>query len=217
MKHLFIQTDARGALFDLFSAIYDEEKAKAYAEKLIGTYGTLSRLLMIDTHTLEADIGREAALYLSLSLSLACRRTTDRLKPSDTVTQSLLVRHFTALYASAGRECVYLVLMDEKERLISILRAAVGAADGSSLLPRQVLELALRAGARSVILTHNHPGGDLTPSEADLKITAAVEASLKTARIRFLGHYIFARGDFCLVGEHGAGGKAPLINQKEIR
>ena len=114
MKHLFIQTDARGALFDLFSAIYDEEKAKAYAEKLIGTYGTLSRLLMIDTHTLEADIGREAALYLSLSLALACRRTTDRLKPSDTVTQSLLVRHFTALYASEGRECVYLVLMDEK-------------------------------------------------------------------------------------------------------
>ena len=217
MKNLFIGTDAKGALFDLFSAIYSEEKANAYAEKLICTYGTLSRLLMIGTHTLEADIGREAALYLSLSLELACRRTTDRLKPSDTVTLSLLVRHFTALYAGAGQECVYLVMLDESERLISILRASVGAADGSGLLPRQVLELALRAGAKSVILTHNHPGGDLTPSEADLKITAAVEASLKTAHIRFLGHYIFTRGDFCLVGENGTNGKAPLINQKEIR
>ena len=217
MKNLFLGTDPRAALVGLFGCIYDRARAEALAETLLCAYGSLSRLLLIDLHTLEENIGREAALYLSLSLRLCIGRTTDRLRAGDTLTPAVLVRHFSALYANEGKEAVYLALLDNEERLLATVRASVGAADGSSLLPRQVLELALRAGARSVILTHNHPGGDLTPSESDLKITAALEASLKTARIRFLGHYIFARGDFCLVGEHGAGGKAPLINQQEIR
>jgi DNA repair protein RadC len=204
MKDLFLGTDAHEALKSLFCAIYEEEKADLLARKLLMTYGTLSRLLMIDTHTLESDIGREAALYLSHSLSLAIRRTADKLTPSDPITPSILVRHFSALYANAGQETVYLVLLDKEEKLLSIKRASVGAADGSGLLPRQVLELALRAGAAAVILTHNHPGGDLNPSESDIKITSAVSASLKTARIRFLGHYIFARGDFCLIDESKA-------------
>ena len=216
MMDLFIGMDARDALTRLFSTVYDTERAEEIAERLLCSYGTLSRLLMIDTHTLGADIGDEAALYLSLSLSLAIRRTTDRLKAGDAVTPSVLVRHFTALYANAGQESAYLILMDETDHLISILRASVGAADGSGLLPRQVLELALRAGAKSVILAHNHPGGELTPSEADMKITKAVAASLRTARIRFLGHYIFARGDFCFMSEESD--EAGIIpNQKEIR
>ncbi len=201
MKDLFIGQNANDALVGLFMGIYEKEKAQALALRLLSTYGSLSRLLMIDTHTLESDIGREAALYLSLSLNLSLRRTTDKLTKGDLVTPAVLVRHFSALYANAGQECVYLTLTDAEDRLLSIVRASIGAADGSGLLPRQVLELAMRAGAKAAFLTHNHPGGDLTPSEADLKITTAVTASLEAAHIRFLGHYIFARGEFLLVSD----------------
>ena len=217
MKNLFIGLDAQEALKSLFCAIYEDEKAERLAKQLLTAYGTLSRLLMIDTQTLASDIGQEAALYLSLSLSLAIRRTADKLTPSQTVTTPILVRHFSALYANAGQETVYLVLLDGEERLLAIRRASVGAADGSGLLPRQVLELALRAGASAVILTHNHPGGDLTPSEADMKITRAVSASLETARIRFLGHYIFARGDFCLIDEKAEPENPKPQTKKELR
>lgn len=201
MKDLFIGQNAHSALVGLFSQIYTVEKAEALAKKLLSTYGSLTRLLMIDSLTLEGDIGREAALYLSLSLNLSLRRETDKLCAGMAVTPAVLARHFCALYTNMGQECVYLVLTDAEERLLCIVRASEGAADGSGLLPRQVLELAMRAGAKAVYLTHNHPGGDLNPSETDIKTTSAVRASLEAARIRFLGHYIFARGEFVRVGD----------------
>lgn len=220
MKNLFLGTDPRAALVGLFGCIYDRARAEALAETLLCAYGSLSRLLLIDLHTLEENIGREAALYLSLSLRLCIGRTTDRLRAGDTLTPAVLVRHFSALYANEGKEAVYLVLLDNEERLLATVRASVGAADGSGLLPRQALEIALRAGAKAVYLTHNHPGGDLNPSDSDLKITAAVQASLEAARIRFLGHYIFSRGEYVLVGDTAAEGgteKTKEFIKSEIR
>ena len=113
----------------------------------------------------------------------------------------MLARHFSALYADATQETVYVVLMDAKERLIAVQCAASGSVAASGLQPRQVLEMAVRAGARTVMLAHNHPGGTLEPSVSDQKITEATEAALATARIRFLGHYIFAPEGFFRIGD----------------
>lgn len=200
MKHLFLGTSER-ALFTLLSAVYPEDKAESLASLLLERYGSLSGILKISHGVLEADIGREAALYLRLSLSFYIRSVTDRLKSGDTVTEAVLARHFSALYADAAEEAVYAVLVDKEDRLLSVSRVAIGSADASSLQPRQVLELAVRTRADGVILTHNHPGGTLTPSASDKKITDAVIAALSTARIRFLGHYIFADTGFVRIGE----------------
>ena len=76
--------------------------------------------------------------------------------------------------------------------------------------------MAVRAGARAVILAHNHPGGTLAPSASDKKITEATAAALETARIRFLGHYIFSDGDFAMIGESEADEALDLTEKKKI-
>ena len=205
MKTLFLGTDAKRALTDLFSAAYPQERAEAFAACLLEKYGSLARLLQVNQSILEADIGADAALYLRLSLSLALRAATDGLKSGDAVTRAVLVRYFGALYADAGQETVYVVLMDDEDCLIAVQCAAVGSADASGLQPRQVLESAVRMGAKSVILAHNHPGGTLKPSASDKKITEAIASALEAARIRFLGHYIFSGAGFLVIGEEENG------------
>ena len=198
MKNLFLGIPDR-PLFSLFSAVYPEEKAEALASLLTDRYGSLSGILKINPDVLAADIGREAALYLRISLSFAIRAITDRLKVGNQITEAVLVRHFSALYTDTTEETVYAVLLDKESRLLSVHRIAVGSADASSFQPRQILELAVRTSASGVILTHNHPGGTLAPSASDRKITAAVAAALEAARIRFLGHYIFADTGFARI------------------
>ncbi len=200
MKDLFLGGADR-ALYTLFSAIYPGDKAEALSALLKERYGSLSGILKISHSILAADIGQEAALYLRLSLSLYIRSITDRLRSGDLVTEAVLQRHFTALYADMAEETVYAVLLDKEDRLLSVNRIAGGSADASALQPRQVLELAIRTGADGVILTHNHPGGTLTPSASDKKVTDAVIAALTTARIRFLGHYVFADMQLFCIGE----------------
>ena len=200
MKNLFLGVSDR-ALFDLFAAIYPKEKAEALSARLLDTYGSLSRLLTVSESVLENEIGQEAALYLKLSLSLSIRRKTDRIRFGERITETLLFEHFCALYADAAEERVYVLLLDAEDRLLAIHRAAIGSADASALQPRQVLELAVRAKADGVILTHNHPSGTLTASTSDRKVTDTVAAALKTARIRFLGHYIFAGAEHLCIGE----------------
>ena len=192
------------ALLALFGAIYPEEKARALSEKLTRTYGSISHLRTINASVLEEEIGKEAALYLKLSLSLSIRRETERLKNGETVNEAMLVRHFTALYADMAEEAVYALFLDQENRLISLCRVATGSADASALQPRQILELSTRLRAGAVILTHNHPGGTLTPSASDKKITLAIQTALLAIRTRFLGHYIFADSDFIRLDEEEA-------------
>ncbi len=208
------ENSAMRTLVSLFCAVYPQSKAEAYAEKLLRAYGSLTRILKISPELLSEQIGKEAALYLRVCVSLYLRRTTDALKPGTPVTEDALVRHFDALYRDCGQETVYLLLTDEKERLLSRKLLSVGAADTSGVSPRQILEHALREGAAGVYLVHNHPGGDLTPSLSDERATRAVSLALSAADIRFFGHYIFSDGSFVRVQPHGTQAAQIL---KEIR
>ena len=218
MKNAFLGISEQ-PLFTLFSAIYPQDRAEALASGLLKSYGSLAGILKINPEVLEADIGREAALYLRLSLSLFIRSITERTQIGDIVTEAVLARHFSAFYADAAEEIVCAVLLDREDALLAIHRVAVGSADASSFQPRQVLELAVRAKANGVILTHNHPGGTLTASVSDKKMTEAVATALEAARIRFLGHYIFADTGFSRIGDEDASADAPApsLQSKEIR
>ena len=221
MKDLFLKTDARDTLFSLFSTVYPKDKAEEIADKLLSGYGTLTGLLSVSPAVLAEDIGKEAALYLELSLATCTRRTTERLTRGEPVTEARLVEQFDTLYKTAEKENVYAVLLDKDDCLLSMHRISNGSADSSGFVPKQVLELALREGASGVILTHNHPGGEAKASATDLKTTKAVEVALAAARIRFLGHYLFADGEFILAHEekeeNNASTQNRLLNLNETR
>ena len=76
----------------------------------------------------------------------------------------------------------------------------------SAVQPREALRPAIRDATKSVILIHNHPSGDPTPSEQDIKVTRRLEGAGDTVGISVLDHIVVARNGAVSVREYEAGG-----------
>ena len=72
-----------------------------------------------------------------------------------------------------------------------------GTASGSLVHPREVFRPAIRHGASAIILAHNHPSGDPTPSSADLKVTKKILEASKAVDLSMLDHVIIGEPDAC--------------------
>src|SRR5487761_1809861 len=89
-----------------------------------------------------------------------------------------------------GREEVWALLLDARHRLISVEPVVAGTLNSARLLPRDVLTPALRAGAAAVIVAHNHPSGEVSPSRADRLVTAALRDAARLLGLPLLDHLI---------------------------
>jgi DNA repair protein RadC len=69
-----------------------------------------------------------------------------------------------------------------------------GTIDHTPVYPREIVKRALETGASALILVHNHPSGDPTPSRADIEMTREVAAAAKALRIHLHDHLVIGRG-----------------------
>ena len=99
-------------------------------------------------------------------------------------------------YGRADREVFLVLLLNSRNQMIACEPLSAGTVDTAAVHPREVLRAAIIHNASSVILAHNHPSGDVTPSKADLDITAQVILVCSAAGIRVLDHIIVGRGTF---------------------
>lgn len=90
-------------------------------------------------------------------------------------------------------EYTYCMCLNSKGRLVGLFEASHGTVNGAILSPREVFQKALLLGAVSIILTHNHPSGDPTPSENDISITNKIKKSGELIDIKLLDHIIVAK------------------------
>ncbi len=92
-------------------------------------------------------------------------------------------------------EVFSIMLLDNQHRLIHFAELFRGTIDGAAVYPREVAKLALENNAAAVILTHNHPSGEVTPSSADKAITNKIAEALRILDIRVLDHIIVSYED----------------------
>ena len=88
-----------------------------------------------------------------------------------------------------------ILFMDNRNRLLRDERQTTGTINHTPAYPREVCKRALEVGAAAVILVHNHPSGDPTPSGADIEITRRIEAAAKLLGIAVHDHLIVTRGE----------------------
>ncbi|MGH7965431.1 MAG: JAB domain-containing protein [Candidatus Binatia bacterium] len=100
-----------------------------------------------------------------------------------------------AYLADADREHLVVLLLNSKNRLLGINTVSIGSLSSSLAHPREVFKPAILANAAAVILGHNHPSGDPTPSAEDLALTRRFKEAAELLGIRLLDHII--------VGENG--------------
>ncbi len=88
------------------------------------------------------------------------------------------------------------LLLDTRGRLIKVSEISVGSLDGSIVHPREVFKEAISASAASVIFVHNHPSGDPTPSEDDIKLTKRLAEAGEIMGIDVLDHIIIGDKEY---------------------
>jgi DNA repair protein RadC len=101
--------------------------------------------------------------------------------------------HFMRLAREAKQEEFHIVLLDEKHRVIKSEQVTVGLLDKSLVHPREVFKPAIRESASALILVHNHPSGDPTPSQDDKTITKDLKRAAETLGLQILDHIILSK------------------------
>lgn len=129
----------------------------------------------------------------------------DRANPKINSTQAAVEfceRHFARLANDAKQEEFHIVTLDTKLQFIQSHQITVGTLDASLVHPREVFSKAIRDAASSILLVHNHPSGDPTPSRQDREVTERLKRSGELLGINVIDHVIVARGQSLSLAEN---------------
>jgi DNA repair protein RadC len=106
-----------------------------------------------------------------------------------------LLDYCAARMARNATEEFRVLFLDRKNILIADEAQARGTVDHAPVYPREVVKRALELGASALILVHNHPSGDPTPSRSDIAMTREIAAAAKALRIEVHDHLVIGRGN----------------------
>ena len=165
-------------------------------EQLVQKFGTLDSLARASLDDLRQikGVGRDKAIALKAAFTLA-RRMAQELRAESPVLDNPervadLLREENRVYEV---EQFQVLLLNTRRKLIRIERITQGTLDTILVHPREVFKLAIAANAAAIVLVHNHPSGDPTPSEQDIKVTRDLIRAGQLLKIDVLDHVILGR------------------------
>ena len=101
------------------------------------------------------------------------------------------------------KEEFWAAFLDNQNRLISWERISTGTVNTTMIYPRELMEQALQRKASSLVIVHNHPGGNLTPSSPDIEITRHIAKAGRILGIRLLDHLIITADTYYSLKDEG--------------
>jgi DNA repair protein RadC len=104
--------------------------------------------------------------------------------------------------ANSDREMLLSVMLTVKNQLIGVETVSIGSIYATTMLPRDVFKSAILANAVGIILCHNHPSGELIPSNEDIRHTKLLMEAGKLLGIKVLDHIIVSNKGFYSLTEH---------------
>jgi len=185
---------------DLLALILGGADAAVRAQRVLQAAGGVARLGRGAT----AGLSPRQAARLRAALELGRRATAVPLAAGTPVRDAAAVyQHFRGRLPHLDREVFYVLLLDGKNRVHAEARISEGSLTAALVHPREVFAPAIRDGAAALILVHNHPSGDPTPSAEDAAITQRLRQVGELVGIRVLDHVVVGRGRFASMAEEG--------------
>ncbi|MDO9431769.1 MAG: DNA repair protein RadC [Phenylobacterium sp.] len=169
---------------------------KPLAKALIARFGSLAGTLAASPAELKsvAGVGEAVALDLKLLHEITLRIGRQALAKRTVITSwSQLLDYVKIALAHEPREQFRVIFLDKKNQLIADEIMNHGTVDHAPVYPREVMRRALELSASAVILVHNHPSGDPTPSNADIEMTRQVVEAGRSLRIAIHDHLVVGR------------------------
>src|SRR5262245_15905235 len=195
---------------ELLGLVLDGGAARAasivLADRVLRETDGLAHLDRLDRRacTTLGDLRPRQAAAVRAALEIGRRAAAVPLAAGSPVRDAAAVYgHFRGRLPQLDRELFYVLLLDGKNRVQAEVRVSEGSLTAALVHPREVFAPAIRDGAAALILVHNHPSGDPTPSAEDVALTERLRQVGDLVGIRILDHVVIGRGRWASMAESG--------------
>ncbi len=181
----------------------------ALAEELLYSQGKsigLNALMLKSVEELKSvsGIGRVKAIQLKCIAELCRRMSREYLKEQQKFTNPEdIARYYMQYMRTLSEEEVHVMLLDTRKCFIRSFMVSRGTVNCSAVSPREIFIKAVKYGAASFVVIHNHPSGDPTPSEPDLKFTALLKNLGEMMNIKLIDSIIIGDNVYTSIFEKG--------------
>jgi DNA repair protein RadC len=179
----------------LFSAI-PRRDVKPLAKRLIGRFGSFAEVINAPEDLLceDDEVGDSVITELRLVRAAALRMMRGHVIDRPVLsTWTAVLDYCRAAMAFEAREQFRVLFLDKRNRVIADEVQGQGTVDHTPVYVREVVKRALEHSATAIILVHNHPSGDPTPSRADVEMTKQIVAAAKNLNIAVHDHVIVGK------------------------
>lgn len=140
-------------------------------------------------------IGKIKALQIMSLLELSKRIAKEKHEPNTKISSPLILsQYFMELLRHEQKECFVVTFLDAKCKMMGYQIISTGSLTASVVHPREVYKIAIQKSAYSIIVLHNHPSGDPSPSKEDIQITERLKKVGELIGIPLLDHIIIGDG-----------------------
>jgi DNA repair protein RadC len=190
----------------LLSYAIPRRDVKPLAKELLNNFGSLKGIMDAGKDCLEKvkGVGGHTAILIKLikEMGTLYLKEKAREKPQITCTSELL--DYCKTYMGGLKDERFCVIyLDAQNRLTDIETIQEGIVNQAVVYPRKVLENALKQKASAVILVHNHPSGNVKPSDADIRLTKTIQETARILDIIVHDHLIIGENRFFSFREEG--------------
>ena len=159
------------------------------AAAILKHFGSLSVLARASVDELLAFVSRSKAIRLVSSLRMGAVALREE-RQSLTIDSPVAIADLCSEMRFLDRESLRVVLLNAKQQLIKIATISQGTVNESLAHPREIFKPAIVLSAYSFIMVHNHPSGDASPSEADMRLTRRINEASRILLLQLIDHVI---------------------------
>lgn len=180
----------------LLFAFIPRRDVKPVAKTLLSRFGSLSGVFAADPNDLMhvQGVGEIVAAYICAAREIGVRTSREAISSRPIISSwAALLGYVRGQLQHETREQFRVIFLDRKNQLIADELMGQGTVDHAPVYPREIARRALELSCSALILVHNHPSGDPTPSRADIDITREIIDALAPFDIRVHDHLIAAK------------------------
>ncbi|WGE33907.1 DNA repair protein RadC [Actinobacillus genomosp. 1] len=169
------------------------------SQEVLNGFGSLRELLSADLATFcrIKGLGQTQFIQLQASKEMTKRYLAQQMQVRENINEPYLaVMCFQAELESEEREVFMVMFLNNQNRLIKKEKMFYGTINQATVYPREIIKEALKCNAAAIIVAHNHPSGNCTPSESDRILTKKIEMACDLVGIRFVDHIVVGKGDY---------------------
>lgn len=192
----------------LLTLAIPRKDTKPLAKALVKEFGSFAEVLFASDDKLMTFTGlkENTILVFRIVREAALRMTWQKLSATEApvlTSYDAIIEYCRAASGYKDREEFRVIFLNAKNRIIGEEVQQRGSVNAVAIHPGEVMRSAVLKGATALILVHNHPYGDVTPSRADIEVTRKIAEALAAVEIRLIDHFIVSKSLVFSFNDHG--------------